>query len=562
MKLAARAAYCLGILSAMVSAQVTPTFTFVEAGAQHGIGPYTMAGGMGAGLAAADYDDDGDIDLFVPNAGNIPDQLYRNLGNGVFEEIAAQVGLDSLDPNRAALWFDYDGDGDLDLAVANNACSLPCTPVPWLRLYRHRADGIFEEVTAAAGLAGAITFYDGMHVGGFSAADINNDGYLDLYLGYWEGQNYLFLNDGLGGFTDIATQAGIFSLRPYWQPVMHDFDGDGWMDILQAVDFTPNSLWINAQNNTFLDQAVPAGVDNAMNDMGVTLGDYDNDGDFDIYITEITRNGMHNVLYRNNTVGSNLSFSEVAASAGVDIGYWGWGTTFMDADNDGLLDLAATNGAWGQWVNDPSLFYFNQGGSPPTFSDVSTSVGFADTEWGSGLIALDCDRDGDLDMMQTCNNGPLRMLENQPIVGQTLGQYLVIKPRQAGPNNRAIGAVVRVTAGANTWSRLITAGTSFLSQEPAEAFVGMGTATAADTVRVDWPNGTQTTLANVPAGQVLTVTPGGYGDFDADGALGSGDVGSLVNCITGPGVSPGPDCGLADFNGDRDADLNDFSNFQ
>ncbi len=501
----------LAILVASVSIAVGSTsaaeFSFVDVSTQSGIGPYTMANGLSAGAAAADFDNDGDIDIFVPTAQGIPDQLYRNLGNGQFEEIAATVGLNSTEPDEVGIWFDFDGDGDLDLAVARASCKIPCTST-LLRLYRQDAGPTFEDVTVASGLSALTTTQELADVGALAAGDLNNDGFLDLHLGFWEGPGFLFKNNGDGSFSDISSSSGLAGVRSHWQSIMFDFNRDGWLDILQLIDFLGNILWINQQDMTFVDAAPAAGLDNAMNDMGVSLGDYDNDGDFDVYVTNILRIDRNNVFLRNDSTEGSLNFTEISQALAVANGGFGWGTTFLDADNDTRLDLAATNGNSGTFVDDVSRFFHNVGGNPVGFNEISDEVQFNDTDWGSSLIAFDYDRDGDLDLLQTCNlGGPLRLRRNDRIGTAANNNHLVIRPRTNGPNTHAIGAVVRVTVGATTMSRLITAGTSHLGQEPAEAFFGLGAATIADIV-VEWPDGSTTAIETVSANQVMTIVQG------------------------------------------------------
>ncbi|MCB1032956.1 MAG: VCBS repeat-containing protein, partial [Acidobacteria bacterium] len=255
---------------------------FVDVGASRGVGPYS-SGVMGGGVALADYDGDGDLDLFVPNREGVADQLYRNLGGASFEEIAWEVGLASLQRSRSALFLDYDGDGDLDLLVAGDCYQLPggCVAgTSLLRLYRQDADGAFTDVTDECGL-----FDDGgghdtrEHRGGIAAGDLDNDGYPDLFVGMWVEEASLFFNNGDGSFTDASGTSGVgLDKRGHWQAVIHDFDGDGWNDIFVAVDFNQNRLWMNRRDRTFEDRAPEAGVDSAWNEMGIALGDYDNDG--------------------------------------------------------------------------------------------------------------------------------------------------------------------------------------------------------------------------------------------------------------------------------------------
>lgn len=478
-----------------------------------------MQPGKGGGILAVDFDDDGDIDLFAPTAAGIPNRLYQN-EQGTFLEMAASVGLDSRQAARAALWFDYDGDHLLDLIVGgdcyNEDNDEPCQDALSLILYQQQDNGQFRDVTTEAGittgaLAGSIT-----HRGGISAGDINNDGYLDLLFALWLGDEAIvLLNNTDGTFTNIGERSGIgsyrFGFNRYYQHVLHDFDHDGYLDVFSANDNQANRLWINQHDNTFDDIGNRANINDTFNGMGLTLGDYDNDGDFDVFVTNIQSNVFfssfrHHILYRNISIGTDIRFEDVSEAAQVisdaeEDRQVGWGTTFLDADNDGLLDLAITNGMrWHElpWATqDRSVFFQNLGGDPPTFANVSDQVAFNDTLFGSSLVAFDYDRDGRLDIAQTIQsteteNGEysrIRLLHNLPAPQQTTQNYLVIKPRIQGPNHRAIGAVIRVHIGEQTLSRLITAGTSFLGQEPAEAHFGLGNADAVDNVTIEWPDG-------------------------------------------------------------------------
>ena len=478
-----------------------------------GLLPYAMGPGLGGGIAAADFDDDGFVDLFVPNTRGVADQLYRNLGDGTFEEIGAAAGVASTAPGRVALWLDYDGDHRLDLLVAGD-CYFDfeaCTGLAPRRLFRQVATGQFEDTTLEAGLIEYPIWGPGDHRGGLSAGDLDNDGDLDLLITMWGGYAELFRNQGDGTFAEPYVLSGIGFPEDYHQPMMADFDGDGWLDIYAAVDFTANRLWINQRDGTFLDLAPASGSDNAWNDMGLTLGDVDHDGDLDIYITNIENLVEHNLLLRNDSANGVVEFERLTRT-GTESGGWGWGASFLDADNDGDLDLAATNGRiLLPEYEDSSKLFENVDAESVIFADVSEASGFDDTLLGSSLVAADFDRDGDLDLAQTCRGleeqpSVLRLLENQ-LSGSSLGHhYLVVRPRMTGTNHYAIGAIVRLETGDQRQMRLISAGTSYLGQEPAEAFFGLGNAALVDLVTVEWPGGSRSTWTDVPADRIVDIT--------------------------------------------------------
>ena len=554
------AAWAVGVAAAFAThAQAQAVYADVSVSA--GLLPQFNENGQTNGLSAIDFDDDGDVDLFVPQKATQPNLFYRNNGDGTFTEIGGTIGLASVESARVSLWFDYDADHDLDLFLANDNSGAPTR----YRLFRNDA-GTFTDVTAGAGL---FIYHFPNHAGGACAGDINNDGYLDLFVDGWGDPRRLFLNNTNGTFTEISASAGLAASGLLWQPVMYDFNRDGWTDIYMAIDAGKNELWINQQNGTFVNVALAAGAANNMNDMGVTLGDYDNDGDMDIYITNIYRNGppfgyRNNVLYRNDTVGSALAFVDVSAAMGVEWGGWGWGTTFIDCDNDTLLDIAATNGygnADGSSPNgDQSRLYRNVDGTSP-FQNITASSQFSDTDWGSALVALDYDRDGDLDLAQICMAGPLRLLRND--LPHPAGQngYLVVRPRHPGANHFAIGATVTARIGSLTMTRLISAGTSLQGQEPAEAFFGVASASLIDEVTVHWPDGTQTSVTDVQPNQVLLVSPAPPppscpGDIDESGGTDVFDFAILASHFGSTGLPPFTD---GDLDGNGTVDVFDFA---
>lgn len=498
----------------------TPPFT--DASSSSGLLGYSMASGLGAGIAAADYDDDGDVDLFVPTAKDSPHLLYKNQTSEgdtpLFIEVAAEVGLNSNAQGRSAVWLDANNDGRLDLLIAGDCFQTDCVAgTTLLQFFQQQANGTFIDITLASGL-----FDDAAHASqhwhraGVTAGDIDQDGDPDLYVTSWRGGAQLYRNDN-GVFVDISDLSGAglassFEFGP-WQSLIHDFDRDGQRDIFVAIDFAEDQLMLQDQG-VFTDVAPAAGLDRAWNGMGIAQGDVDNDGDFDLYVTNISDTWpdgevRHSTFYRNDSTGTDQIFTEMSQAAGVDNAFWGWGTTFLDANNDTLLDLAVTNG-YLTW-SDPSRLFINEGGGAIAFSDAADASGFNDTDWGSGLIAFDADRDGDLDLIQACVDGPLRLMLNG-LDGAS--NWLTIRPRLLN-GTRPLDTVVRVTTGTTTQSRVISAGTSFMSQEPAESHFGLASSNAADLVTIEWPDGRVTTYRNLDANQTITLTPPIFiGNFD------------------------------------------------
>ena len=540
------------ILAAGSVASAQPT-TFQDA-QQGALQTLEMAFGMVGGAAAGDFDNDGDCDLFVASGLRSDSLILVNDGSGNLTPRTITTPAGPAHNDRAGLWVDYDADADLDLLVfADNHRQDVPTEATNLRLFRNDK-GNFTEVTAQAGLyrlledpfAGTEGFL--AHGSGLLAADFNNDGAIDIYATFWSGRNYLFQNNANGTFTDITPSTGMQSFTTHWQPGAVDLDRDGDMDIVQPVDFTNNKVFRNNGNGTFTDIAPQLGMNNAMNDMGIAIGDPDNDQDFDIFITNIhdaftpmsDLQGRHNVFYRNNTQGFSLSFSEDSEEARVDKGDWGWGCTFVDIDHDGWQDLAQTNGfnvnpARGFATDRTRLFSNSDRGI--RFTEVAQQTLCDDDDIGSCYISLDIDSDGDRDLFQVCQFAPPRLRLNELESSAVDRGWLTIKPRSVVPgssgqaNSYAIGAVVRVTHaspdGPRTQSRLITAGTSLLGQEPAEAHFGLGQGVhEAMVVRVEWPSGQVTTHPNMRADRNITLVDASVTspDLNRDGLLNQADL--------------------------------------
>jgi hypothetical protein len=527
---------------------------------------------FGVGAAAGDYDNDGHIDLFLPQGYGFPNALYRNNGDATFTEAAVVAGVGALQEARVGIWLDYDNDGWLDLFVAHEADAPPSDPngpnpnTVGNLLYHNNADGTFTETGAAAGVSSMPSAEPTQTLGGAAAGDINNDGYLDIYVSCWGNRNALFLNDGDGTFTEIGLPAGVLEPGTSWAPMFHDVDGDGWTDLLLNMDFAANRLYINQHDNTFVDQASVAGFATAFNEMGMSLGDYDNDGDLDVVATNIetplgdpNHLDKYTVLLRNDSSVGAVAFSEQAVAAGLARTGWGWGCTWFDCDNDGWLDLAATNGfPQAPYATDPSRLFRNLGASG--FSEISAPAGYLSNVQGRGLIALDYDEDGDADLLETNYADTARLFRNDT----PGGNWLAIDLLTGGPGNRfAVGAVVTITAGGRTQAHLVSAGSSFLSAEPYRQLFGLGAEASADSISIRWPDGTTQSVGSVAANQHVRIRQGigviGAGDVDADGDIGADDFLSLVNCMTGPGGGMNLGCVGADLNHDNDVDLHDVA---
>ncbi|MEE8586457.1 MAG: VCBS repeat-containing protein, partial [Acidobacteriota bacterium] len=358
------------------------------------------------GVAVGDFDQDGFLDLYIVRGDSGPNLLFRNRGDGSFEEVGQSAGLDLRDALGSGPTFaDWDGDGWADLFIGGIEQTRP-------RLFRNRGDGTFQEVTEECGVS--------VEVDTFSAAfgDYDRDGDLDLFLTHWMGGrtepaqvNHLWRNNGDGTFTAVQDEAaGLaifqetdFSLTPNFA----DINNDGWPDLLVAADFGTSQVFLNRQDGTF--ENVTSDVISDENGMGAAIGDYDHDGDLDWFVSSIWDpepgeslgwGTTGNRLYRNRGDGT---FEDVTTPAGVREGYWGWGSCFADFDNDGNLDLFHVNGFFppgrdgprigAVFSEDPSRLFMSNGDG--TFRERSLELGLEDTGQGRGLVCFDYDRDGD-----------------------------------------------------------------------------------------------------------------------------------------------------------------------
>ena len=458
-----------------VAADGARTLRFTDVTAESRI----AADGFGLGVATGDVDNDGWTDLLLTNFG--PASLYLNQGDGTFRDASDTSGIEGTPGfGVSAAFVDYDRDGLLDLYVGHNV--------------NYALDNTIE----CSNVTGARDYCPPETYGGTP--------------------DHLYRNTGGGRFADVSDTAlagGQFG--PALGVAVADYDGDGWMDVYVANDATENLLWINQQDGTFRDVALLSGaalsgMGLAEASMGVDAGDYDNDGDEDLFMTHITNEG--NNLYVNNGAASFQDRSTVSGLGAGSLPYTGWGTTWIDYDNDGWLDLLAVNGtviaspgsADRPFPYDQRKSLFRNLGDG-TFEDVTGSAGaaFELSESGRGAAFGDIDNDGDVDVVVGNDTGPVRLLINQ--VGSRrhwLGLRLV------GPGGRdMLGARVAVRRPGEPvlWRRARSDG-SYASANDPRVIVGLGESDARPAVEVRWPDGRTETWEDVEIDRWTTLEQG------------------------------------------------------
>jgi len=493
---------------------------------------------MGSGVVIWDYDADGWSDVFLVNGGSFVDpevaartrsRLYRNRGDGTFEDATEASGIDGSEYGMGACAADYDNDGWTDLYV---------TSVTTNRLYRNDGDGSFTDVTAAAGVASSL----------WSAScafgDVDRDGHVDLYVtNYvdWAPDNnrhcteagipvychpnvyngltdVLYRNNGDGTFESVGAEVGLGAADGNGLGVVFaDLDVDGRPDIYVANDSVPNFMFHNEGGGIFRESGLWAGVavgntGQPQAGMGTDIADIDGDGLPDAFVTNLAKE-THS-LYRN--VGSGM-FADATFESGLaraTLPYVGFGTAFLDFDNDGDLDLAIANGDVIDNVElyrddtthaQPNLLLANDGTGRFTDLSARAGPGFALLKVSRGLAVGDFDNDGDLDIIVTNNGQTADVLVND---GGNRNNALLIRTVGTLSNRSGIGARVSLTLADKTLVRVVKAGSSYLSQNDLRLHFGMGTAAAAERIEIAWPSGTVEVITDVWANQILTVVEG------------------------------------------------------
>jgi len=426
----------------------------------------------GMGVAVGDYNNDGFPDILVTCVGQ--NRLFHNTGRGTFTDSTHSSGLDNrLAFSTSALWFDYDRDGLLDLFV--------CNYVKWSPEH-----DVFCSL-------------DGKHKSYCTP---------EAYRGE---TCWLFHNRGDGTFEDVTAKSGIFDTSSKSLGVaMLDYDRDGWPDLLVANDTQPNKLYRNQRNGTFKDVAVEAGIafsaeGKARAGMGVDAADFDHSGFPGVAITNFDNEMIG--LYR---PAANGAYNDVAVQAGVGLASQntlGFGCAFLDANLDGALDLVVANGHIDDTVRNirgnvgyaqpPQIFLNNGQGK---FQDVAASTGesFIQPKVGRGLCYADFDRDGDLDILMTTNNGPAYLYRNDQQAGNHSIRFRLTGTKS---NRDAIGTMIRIEHEGTTQERLVKGGSSYLSQSELPVTFGLGKRDKIDRVTIAWPSGRTEDYKDLAAGQ-------------------------------------------------------------
>jgi hypothetical protein len=532
-------------LEAIASPAANPGFQLVDVTSQAGIhfqhnsgayGGKLLPETLGSGCAFLDYDGDGWQDILLVNAMDWPGhkrqrttlRLYRNNRNGTFADVTKSAGLDIEMYGMGVAVGDYNNDGFPDILI---------TCVGQNRLFHNTGKGTFVDVTQKSGLQGRQAFST-------SAIwfDYDRDGFLDLFVcnyvrwspdhdvfcsldgthksyctpeAYRGDTSWLFHNRGDGTFEDVTATSGIFdSSSKSLGVALFDYDQDGWPDLLVANDTQPNKLYRNLGNGKFKDVAVEAGLafsadGKARAGMGVDVGDFENSGKPGVAITNFDNEMIG--LYRATRTGV---YDDIATASGVGLASrntLGFGCSFLDVDLDGALDLAVANGHIDETVRNirgntgyaqaPQLFLneiSTQGGA--RFRDVASEVGggFDQPKVGRGLAYGDFDRDGDLDILLTTNNGAAFLYRNDRTPGNRSIRFRLVGTKS---NRDAVGAVVKIYYHGQMQSRTVRGGSSYLSQSELPLTFGVGKRDRIERVTMDWPSGRSDEFKNIEAGK-------------------------------------------------------------
>ncbi|MFK5956938.1 MAG: CRTAC1 family protein [Planctomycetota bacterium] len=472
----------------------------------------TMLGDMNAGGTVGDFNHDGWPDLFLLGGGDRADALYLNNADGTFTDFANAWGVDALHHGFGAAAADYDGDGYVDIFVSSlGLASGPPTP-GMHRLYHNDGGTGFTEVAVSAGVATTTVSI----ATGSSAlfGDYDNDGDLDLFVcagqQFTGHSNVLFQNQGDGTFLDVTVSCGADAAGSMgFAGGIVNLDADLSPEIVCIADWGGSRLFANQGDSTFLPMAVEPPQFQIINGMGNAFADFDNNLLIDIYASAIYPI-PGNVLLHNQ---GGLVFTDDSISAGVDDADWGWGPAAIDVNNDGWLDIAAANGWSGIRAATPTRLFVNQ--QDGTYSEEAVAAGLTDPGQGRTLLRLDYDRDGDNDLVLLSNKGQVRLYRNDS--GIAAGNWLQLElETSANPDiaPAGIGAMVYFRLGDAWRLRQLDNASSYQGTHEPLIHLGLGSAQKVDEVRVEWSDGSLTYLGHTQANQRITLAAGPPLDVD------------------------------------------------
>lgn len=486
------------------------------------------------GVAAADFNHDGLTDLFVVRGDLGPHLLYRNDGNNQFTEMAADVGLDIKEHMGCGPTFaDVDGDGDVDLFIGGIEGHRSYL---MLNTLSDKGDRLFVDATEQWGLNSLAAD----HTISSSFGDYDGDGWVDLFLAHWGTparieKQHLFRNNAGTGFINVTQTVGLAeeiiseptnnatlgNQHDYsFLATFADINNDHYTDLLMVSDFGTSKVFLNTGAGGFYTANESAIKDE--NGMGSAVGDIDNDGDLDWFVSAIfTFDSPGNRLYLNqvNQAGFNQLFSDVTTSLELQDGGWGWAACMADFNLDGYLDIFHANG-WDaalidlDFSKDRSRLFLSSGqentdasrSTELRFDESARSNGIVSTQQGRSVVCFDSDNDGDVDIF-VLGTGiePVEFYQNNMSVAGTRNS-LTIQLQGRSPNTQAVGARVFVRTGSVEQMREVHVGSNFTSQNPVEQVFGVGSSESVDEVVVAWPDGRRSSQRNVSVNQALVLT--------------------------------------------------------
>ncbi len=479
----------------------------IEWGEQHG------------GMAVGDFNRDGWPDLFVAGGGLQPDALFINNQDGTFTDEAPGWGLSDLYRGNGVAAGDFDKDGWVDVYVSSHGAMAQPPATGDHRLYRNNGDSSFTNVAVAAGVNSTSNRPEGYSA---NFGDYDLDGYLDLWVAGWHTglpnppRSRLFRNRGDGTFEDVTVSAGADTpnddIVGQFSGAFADMNGDRYPELVVSGDWGNSHYLRNNRDGTFTDVDIfqPHAP---WNGMGHALGDFNRDGRLDWFITAAWPafgflGPEGNRLYVNSGSDSFLALPE---SAGVEDGGWGWGAASVDVDHDGWQDLVMTNG-WpydddltgASFTNEPSYIFHNDGNL--SFTEIGQSSGFNHTGQGRGIVYLDYDRDGDLDLIVSAWSEPLQLFRND-ISGTDANWLKVTLDTSQHPvlAPDGFGSEVQISVNGVQQYFHLTGASHYLATSQLVAHFGLGSASSVDTLRVRWADGFDTVVQPVAANQHLTV---------------------------------------------------------